>query len=134
MTHMKWMIAAVFVLVNSTAWALPTPVTAIGLQWQVPNSVVHTGFYIYWTGTIDDTKPCREQTTYNNTDRFDVDDPQVTTADFGTFLPNKLGVLCFAMTAHDDRGNESEFAQVKDGEPDTKAYTGMIAPSGFHQK
>lgn len=115
-----------------SALALPTA-EAMTLSWN-PYSTPTTidGFYIYWTPR-QSTIECRDHTTYLDTVRYQLPDPNAVTVDISVFLPGKLSELCFAVTVYDAQDRESAYALRKIGGNDY-GWTGMIMPTEFEVK
>lgn len=111
------------------AFALPTAESET-LSWDaMPQGSTHSGFYIYYTPR-DPTLECREHTTYTNTGRKQLPDPAATSVNLSVLAIGKLHELCFALTAYDAQGQESDFAERAANGTDY-GWTGMIGATEF---
>lgn len=117
-------ILLVLVFVNM-GMAEPTPKNT-ELSWDMPTPDSDlAGFYVYWVAQSS-PKPYN----FKGASRVQIADPLARSAIIIDVNPLVSGGLCFAVTAYDLSGNESEFAAYPVGKTDACGWFGMTAPSG----
>ncbi len=94
--------------------------------WDMPSPPADlAGFYLYWVSQ-NAVKPY----TFTDAARIQIADPLARSAIVVDVNPTASGGLCFALTAYDTSGNESDFGSYPLGSTDACGWFGMVAPNG----
>ena len=124
---MKNIILALLLLFGFTTFAMAAPTQKqTKAVWDMPSPPADlAGFYLYWVSQ-NAVKPY----TFTDASRIQIADPLARTAIVVDVNPTASGGLCFALTAYDTSGNESDFGSYPLGSTDACGWFGMVAPNG----